>query len=269
MESPYRAAEDTYMVTTNFPAGNFGILPINWYLVEAQEPILVDTGMRVEQKEFMPTLRSLIDPQEIRWIFLTHDDNDHAGSLGQMLEAAPNARLVTNFIGFARLADSWEIPMDRLLLVNPGQSFSAGDRELTVLRPPIWDSPATHGFYDSKTGVLFSADAFGGFVPSPAQDVADVPETDYAHGFLTFARALSPWMTLVDQRKFDSTLEEIRRLGPSTILSSHGPVARGRTETHIRALSTVPSMEPFVGPDQAAMEALMATVEAGGVPTPA
>ena len=46
METPYRATDDTYAITTTFPAGNFGFLPINWFLIEAQEPILVDTGDR-------------------------------------------------------------------------------------------------------------------------------------------------------------------------------------------------------------------------------
>jgi flavorubredoxin len=266
MEKPRRVNADTYVVTTNFPAGQLGILPINWYLIEAQEPVLVDTGMPIEREQFLTTLGSLIDPADINWIFLTHDDNDHAGNLAQTMEAAPNARVVIPFIGFARMADSHELPLDRVLLINPGQSFSAGDRELTVVQPPIWDSPATHGLYDPKNSVLFSADSLGAFIPGPAEEVSDVPEAAFAEGFHTFARALSPWMHLVDQSKFDKHLEAVRQLKPKTILSSHGPVAHGRTDFLLKALSAAPAMEPFVGPDHEQMLAMMAELEAVGVP---
>jgi flavorubredoxin len=265
MEKPRRVNPDTYIVPTFFPAGHLGLLPVNWYLIEAREPILVDTGMPIEREQFLTTLGSLIDPTEIKWIFLTHDDNDHAGNLAQAMKIAPNARVVTNFLGFARLADTHELPMDRLLLINPGQSFSAGDRELTVIRPPVWDSPATHGFYDSKNRVLYAADSLGVLIPEPAEDVTDVPEAVFTEGFHTFASAVSPWLHLVDQNKFDNQLKTIRRFEPETILSSHGLVARGRTDALLKALSATPAMEPFVGPDHEQMLAIMAEVEAEGV----
>jgi flavorubredoxin len=266
MEKPRRVNADTYIITTDFPAGPLGILPINWYLIESREPVLVDTGMPIEREQFLTTLQSLIDPREIKWIFLTHDDNDHAGNLHQVMEAAPNARVVIPFVGFARLADSHELPIERVLLINPGQSFSAGDRQLAVVRPAIWDSPATHSLYDSKNSVLFSADSLGAFIPGPAEDVTDVPEDVFTEGFQIFARVLSPWLHLVDQGKFDSHLDAIGKLAPETILSSHGPVARGRTDTLLKALSATPAMEPFVGPDHEEMLATMAEMEAGGVP---
>jgi flavorubredoxin len=264
LEKPRRVNGDIHVVTTYLPAGQLGVLPVNWYLIKAKEPVLVDTGMPIEREQFLTTLGSLIDPADIRWIFLTHDDNDHAGNLGQVMEAAPRARVVTPFVGFARLADSHVLPIDRMLLINPGQSFSAGDRELTVMRPPIWDSPATHTLYDPKDEVFFAADSLGGFIPGPAEDVTDISEAAFAEGFHTFARALSPWVHLVDQSKFDRHLETFRKLEIRTILSGHGPVAHGRTAHLLRALSAVPTMEPFVGPDHEQMVAMMAMVEAGG-----
>jgi len=132
MRQPRRVTADTHMVMTDFPAAHLGILPVNWYLIEAGEPVLVDTGMPREREQFLTNLGSLIDPADIRWVFLTHDDNDHAGNLGQVMAVAPKARLVTPFVGLARLADSYDFPMERVLLINPGQSFIAGDRELVA-----------------------------------------------------------------------------------------------------------------------------------------
>jgi len=263
MNKPRQVNEDTYIVMTDFPAAHLGILPINWYLIKAQEPVLVDTGMPIERELFLSTLESLINPAEIKWIFLTHDDNDHQGNLTQAMEAAPNAKLVIPFLGLARMADSHKLPMERILLINPGQSFHAGDRELAVMKPPMWDSPATHCLYDAKTDTLFSADSLGALIPQPADDVSDIPPAVYTEGFCKFASALCPWLHLVDQSKFDKHLEAVRKLNPKTVLSSHGLVAYGMCDRLLKSLAEVPAMQPFIGPDHAEMLAIMGKMKAG------
>jgi flavorubredoxin len=223
--------------------------------------------MPVVRQEFLETLWSLIDPQDLRWIFLTHDDGDHTGCLMEVLEAAPQARMITNFIGLARLDTAYHIPVKRVQLLNPGQRFSAGDRQLAVLRPPLFDSPATVALYDAKTGILFSADSFGAFIPDLGEDVADIPESAFAEGFHLFNRGNHPWFALVDQNKFDKVLETIRQLQPQIIASCHAPLARGQTESHLKAMAAIPAMEPLMLPDQAAFEAILAQMAGSGHPS--
>jgi flavorubredoxin len=257
MNKPRRINDDTYMVMTDFPAAHLGILPVNWYLIKAKEPVLVDTGMPIERELFLATLKSLIEPAEIKWIFLTHDDNDHQGNLGQVMEIAPQARIVTNFLGLARMSDTYQLSLDRLMLINPGESFNAGDRELIVVQPPFWDSPVTHAVYDTKNSVLFSSDSLGALIPQPAENISDIPEKAYFDGFCIFASAISPWLHLVNQDKFENCIESIRKLKPKTILSSHGLVAQDQTDWLLKMLSSVPDMKPFRGPNQVEMLAIM------------
>jgi flavorubredoxin len=40
---------------------------------------------------------SLVDPEDIKWVFISHDDVDHTGNVNALLEAAPNATLVINW----------------------------------------------------------------------------------------------------------------------------------------------------------------------------
>jgi hypothetical protein len=42
---------------------------------------------------------SQIGPAHVRWINLMHPDRDHSGSLIEILGAAPNAHLITTFLG--------------------------------------------------------------------------------------------------------------------------------------------------------------------------
>ena len=78
-------------------------------------------------------------------------------------------------MGLTRLETACQVTIERVDIVNPGQSFNAGDRELAVLRPPLFDSPATSALYDPKSQVLFSADSFGAVIPDLTEDVADIP----------------------------------------------------------------------------------------------
>jgi len=60
---------------------------------------------------------------------------------------------------------------------------------------------------------------------------------------------------------FAADLDRIRGLEPTMILSSHLPAANGSsTERLLDALSTVPGAPAFVGPDQAALEQMLAGV---------
>ncbi len=131
-----------------------------------EQPVVVDTGLSTDDKDFVSWLSDAIDPVDVRWIWLTHPDRDHTGGLHDLLEAAPQARVVTTFIGVGILGTERPLPMDRVCLLNPGQQLDVGDRTLSGLRPPLFDNPATVDVVDHRTGALFSSDCFGAPLPT-------------------------------------------------------------------------------------------------------
>ena len=223
---PYKATDDTYVLPSylpvpDVPAPGFGTIVVNSYVIQAREPVLVDAGMPVVKEAFLQSLWSLIDPRDLRWIFLTHDDGDHTGALMEVLEAAPQARVITQFVGLARLETAYHMPVERVRILNPGDRFDAGDREIGILRPPLFDSPATSALFDSKTGMLISADSFGSLIPTVTEDAADIPDSVFYDGFYLFNRLNHLWFSLVDQSKFDAVLDGIRQLnlGSSVVVT--------------------------------------------------
>ena len=265
---PYIAAKDVYVLPSylpvpDVPAPGFGTIVVNSYLIKAAQPILIDAGMPVVKRDFLDSLWSLIDPEDLGAVLLTHDDGDHTGALLEVLDAAPNAKMYTQFVGLARLETALHLPIDRVGIVNPGQTFTHGGRELAILRPPLFDSPATNAYFDHQSGVLFCADSFGALIPSPAQDVGDIGDSAFADGFNLFNRLNHPWFELVDPAKFEKSLEAIRRLEPEVIASCHAPMARGRTAAHLEAMSKIPSMDPLQLPDQAALDSILAQIQGG------
>ena len=263
MDQPHQALPDIEVLPAHFPIPNLGFLPINAFVIKGSEPVLVDTGMGMESTEFMSALESIIDPPDLRWVWLTHDDADHTGSLQKVLEAAPGARLVANSLAVLRLSVAWPVPLPRVYWLNPGDSIQLGDRKLTALRPPLFDNPTTIGFYDDQSGAFFSADCFGAIIPSPAQNADDIAAGDLAQGMINWAGADSPWLHMVEPGKFSQALDRIRQIAPKMIFSSHLPPARGKTEHFLELLAKVPTSTPFVAPNQTALEQILASTRGG------
>lgn len=261
----YTATSEITVLHDSVEVPGLGHLPVNAFLLRAAQPVLVDTGLPTSREQFLTELWSLVDPADLRWIWLTHPDRDHTGALYDVLEQAPQARLVTPFLGMGILSIERPVPPDRVHLLNPGQSLDVGDRELVAFRPPVYDSPATTGFYDSSTGACFTSDCFG--APMLDADAAASPDVGgIADSVLVPAQRLwatvdSPWVTGVDRGRFAESLQPLRRLDPPLVLSTHLPPARNRAQELLDVLQGAPDTDPFVGPDQAALEQMLAGFE--------
>jgi flavorubredoxin len=264
MMRSYEAAPDIEVLTSDFPVPGFGFLPVNAFVLKGSEPVLVDTGAVVERAEFMAVLRSIIDPSELRWIWLTHTDFDHIGSLQQLLDENPRIRVITTFLGVGIMSLSAPLPMERVNFVNPGERITVGNRTLTAVKPPTFDNPSSTGFHDDKSGVFFSVDCFGALLQSVPQSAADLSEQELRQGQVFWATIDSPWLHVVDRGMFAKSLQDVREAEPRMILSSHLPAAPGdMTEQLLATLATVPAAQPFVGPDQAALEQMLREMRQG------
>jgi flavorubredoxin len=258
MVRSYKAASDIEVLTTEFPIPGLGLVPVNAFVIKGSEPILVDTGVTVGTGEFMHALRSVIDPADLKWIWLTHTDADHIGSLHQLLAENPRIRVITTFLGVGIMSLSAPLPMDRVYLVNPGEKITIDGRTLTAVKLPVFDNPSTTGFYDDKSGTFFSSDCFGALLSAVPQSAAELSDRDLREGQITWATIDSPWLHKADKGAFAKELDSIRKMAPRMILSSHLPAAPGNmTERLLASLAAAPAAQPFVGPDQSALEQML------------
>ncbi|MFN2452435.1 MAG: MBL fold metallo-hydrolase [Candidatus Dormibacteria bacterium] len=257
MNDPVLIAEETFALPFAFPIPGVGVLGVTPLVIRGAQPVLVDTGPPVNRDAYLESVFSLVDPGAVRWIFLSHDDRDHSGNLIQLLDRCPNARLLTTFVGVGRMGEEWALPLNRVTLLNDGESFDAGDRTLTAIRPPFFDCPGTRGLWDPKTRLYYSVDSFGAPTPELSGDVTDTPEDVYTMGFNWFNRVNHPWHELTDPTKMNAAIDRVRRLDPALIVSYHGPVARNRSAELCDMLARIPEMEPLALPTQAELEAML------------
>jgi flavorubredoxin len=264
MDKPYQVMPDIAILPSYFPVPGAGFLAVNAFVIKAKESVLVDTGMGIDSEEFIKALKSVIDPQDLKWVWLTHDDADHTGNLQKILEAAPNARLAAFSLAVLRMSTAWPVPMDRVYWLNPGDSLSVGDRKLTAVRPPLFDNPTTIAVFDDKSEAFFSADCFGAIIPSPAQDADDVSEKDLTQGMAEWASLDNPWVHMVKPGDFSQALDRIRKITPKIILSAHLPPATGKTQQFLELFATIPHSTPAIAPNQAALEQILAQTRGEG-----
>jgi flavorubredoxin len=244
METPFKVTEDITVLPSEFEVPGLGVVPVNAFLIDGAQPMLVDTGLVPESGEFLEALTSVVDPA--------------VGSLGELLNLAPQAKVITTFLAMGKMSLWAPLPMDRVHLLNAGQKFDLGGRSITALRPPTYDAPETTGFFDPTSGALFSADSFGAVLPATAPLASDLDAQALSEGQTLWATVDAPWLESVDASVFATTLENVRKLGASWVLSAHLPPAKGMTERMLATLAEAPGAQPFMGPDQAALEAMLA-----------
>lgn len=270
MDAPYEGSSDVHVLPAHLSMPGVGVLPVNAYLLMAEEPVLIDTGLGFDAEELIEAVSSYVALEQLKWIWLTHDDADHTGAIQRVMELAPHATLVTHALSALRMASWWPVPLERVHAVRFGDEIHVGDRTLTAVAPPLFDNPMSTGLLDRSTGALFSVDAFGAILPEPTQDAADVPPEALAGGMVGWATSDSPWAHVTDRAKFGEVLDRVRQIQPSRIFSSHLPAASGTSlEDFLKVLETVPDAEPFMPPDAeqfARMIEAMAAEQQGTVP---
>lgn len=256
---PVLIAPETFLITNLAPTGPGQYLPVNSLLIRGAEPVIVDTGAPIHRELWLRTVFDLVDPEDVRWIFLSHDDGDHTGALHDVLDLCPNATLVANFFSTERLALERELPLHRMIWREPTEYFDAGDRRLRLVLPPIFDGPATRGLLDESTGVMWGVDSFAAMTTG-GHDVRDIPESMYDETFQLLNSLVSPWHAWLDPDKYDRHVDSVENLRPRVMTTAHGPILRG-DDIHdafdrVRGLAGQPIVPR---PGQSALDEILAT----------
>jgi flavorubredoxin len=258
---PTRVAAETYVIHQVQEAlGEPLFIYLNSMVIRGREPVIIDTGTPGNRAQWLADVFSVVEPEDVRWIFLSHDDVDHSGNLEEAMQACPNAQLVCNWAMVERHANCFNFPLERCRWIMTGESLDVGDRTLHALRPPVFDSPTTRGLFDPTTGVYWAVDTFATPLPDPALGIADLDADFWRFGMSLLAfGAVSPWLSLLDHDKYGRYVDTVQSLDITTIAACHSPVIEGdfihQAFDHVRQF---PSAEPPSLPDQSILDEIIA-----------
>lgn len=172
------------------------------YLVEGPAPVLVETGSQSSVGALLTALAVHgVAAGDLAGVALTHIHLDHAGGVGDVARAFPEATIYVHPKGARHLADPTRLvasaaqvygslldslygrldptPAERIKILEDGDTISIGPgRELVTV-----DSPghAKHhlALHDSESGILFAGDAVGVRLPSSGVLLPATPPPDF------------------------------------------------------------------------------------------
>jgi flavorubredoxin len=262
--APTRIAPETFVIHDHQGEGHAPVVvPLNSMVIRGAEPVVVDTGMAENREQFLADVFSVVEPTDIRWVFLSHDDVDHTGNVTALMAAAPKATLVVNWFMTERMGGSLTVPHTRQRWIGDGERLDVGDRTLVAVRPPVFDAPTTRGLFDPSTGVYWSADSFATPMLRPVRDVADLDASFWTDGMAMFHNYVSPWLALVDDARYQATVDRVAALGIEAIAGCHTPVVPAAlVPAAIAAARRAPTAEFPPQPGQAVLDEILASTAA-------
>lgn len=260
---PVEIAPDTFVIQATVGEG---VAPqaihMNSMVIRGAEPVVVDTGCAPHRKQYLEDLFALVEPDDVRWVFISHDDPDHHGNLEAVLDACVNATLVASWFLCERLvAEGFTVPPSRWRWLGDGDTLDAGDRTLALVRPPLYDSPTTRGLFDPITGVYWASDCYATPVERGTGLVSELEPDMWDAGFAAFNLWNSPWVSITDPEAFGAQCHRVEQLRPTAIASAHGPtIPASHVQQAFDMLRRLPMTVPPPQPDQATLDLIVAAM---------
>lgn len=188
----------------------------NAYLIEGSEKtVLLDT---VDPAMTDVLMFQLEDVPQIDYVVSQHAEQDHAGSIPNVLGKYEGAQVITTPRGKGMLIDLLCIPEERFITVDDGETLSLGDRTLEFIHTPWVHWPETMSSYLEEERLLFTCDFFGSHLATTdlyvteEWRVREAAKRYYAEIMMPFRRVIQKNLDKIEGR-------EVQLIAPS-----HGPV---------------------------------------------
>ncbi|MBD3342899.1 MAG: MBL fold metallo-hydrolase, partial [Candidatus Lokiarchaeota archaeon] len=143
----------------------------NAYIVKSGDAYtLIDTVKRPYFEYYLENIKSVCDPNDIKYFILNHIEPDHSGSFPLILKHLPNAQIIASSKGVEILEQHYheEVSSEKfknIRAVKEGDTLDIGKgKKFTFVPIPMihWpDSMVSFMSNENDRNVLFSNDAFG------------------------------------------------------------------------------------------------------------
>lgn len=190
----------------------------NCYFIKGNEKsALLDTVDPTKTEVLVDNLVRL-GVDKIDYIISHHAEQDHSGSIPDILLLYPDAKVVTNPKCKGILTDLLGIKDNKFITVEDGETLSLGDKTLQFIYLPWVHWPETMGTYLKEDRILFPCDFFGAHLATSSLFVNDEPVV-YESAKRYYAEIMMPF-----RRQISSNLAKLENVDIDIIAPSHGPV---------------------------------------------
>ena len=202
----------------------------NSYMILDDKVAIVDAVKALSAGQYLEKIKRLLgNSKKVDYLIFNHIEPDHSGAVKILLEAFPGMVIVGNQKTLDLLAHFYGIA-ENVLQVEDGDSLELGRCRLKFILTPMVHWPETMMTYEETYKVLFSGDAFGGFMTLDDgifdDEIADLRY--YEDEILRyFTNVIGKYSVMVQK-----ALPRIKDLDIAIVAPTHGPVWR-KTPRHV------------------------------------
>ena len=209
-----------------YPVQPMGV-SYNSYVILDEKIAVMDSVDARAAEEWLSNVARVLEGRRPDYLVVTHMEPDHSGSLMRLAQKYPEMKIVGNAKTFTLIKQFFgtgALSEERMLEVGEGSTISLGSHRLRFLLAPMVHWPEVMMTFDTTTGTLFSADAFGTFGALEGALFAD--EVDFAGKWLDDARRYYTNIVGKYGVQVQAVLKKAATLPIETIAPLHGPVWR-------------------------------------------
>ncbi|MBP3387040.1 MAG: flavin reductase [Clostridia bacterium] len=143
----------------------------NSYAIIDEKIAIMDTVDAAFTHEWLDNIQNTLGTRLPDYLVVQHMEPDHSANIYNFLKAYPSATVVSSAKAFTMMKNFFGDDFsDRRIVVGEGDTLSLGRHELTFVTAPMVHWPEVIVTYDSADKVLFSADGFGKFGTTDADE---------------------------------------------------------------------------------------------------
>lgn len=189
----------------------------NSYLIKGEKyNVLIDTVDPIKSEELIYNLKKINLP--IHYIVSLHAEQDHSGSIPDILKNFPESKVITNEKCKSFLMDLLFVPEDRFYVVKDKERFDIGKRILEFIFTPWVHWPETMVTYLWEEKILFSCDFFGSHYGTDDITI-DIKEGIFEPAKRYYAEIMIPFRSVIK-----NNLSKLKEYDIKMICPSHGPI---------------------------------------------
>ena len=208
----------------------------NSYAILDQKTAVLDTVDRRFTDSWLANVRALFPGKAPDYLVVHHVEPDHAANVARFLEEYPSTTVVASAKAFTMLKNFFGKDYeDRRVVVREGSLLELGKHTLTFVAAPMVHWPEVIVTYDETAKVLFSADGFGKFGTSDADEEWADEAARYYFGIVGKFGA-----------NVQALLKKVSALDIQVICPLHGPVLKENLGYYIGLYDTWSSYRPEV-----------------------
>ena len=190
----------------------------NSYLIFGSEKTaLIDTVDPEKKEELIYNLKRL-KVEKLDYIIANHAEQDHSGTIPDLLTLYPEAKVVTNPKCKGFLKDLLHLDDEKFIEIADGDTLSLGDKTLEFIYNPWVHWPETMSTYLVEDKILFSCDFFGSHRATASLFVQDEYKV-VQDAKRYYAEIMMPFRNHIRKNIEKISAKEIESIAPS-----HGPV---------------------------------------------